>query len=111
MTEQAKWWTEDRRGQTMGYGIRWGSKWGHITRITDDGPGANGISALCGGIQSVCLVHSGLDLDNQAECEDWKHEGIRIPLNCRVEDAITWPRLLAEICPKCKAIHDRKHNP
>lgn len=102
------WWTEDRRGQTIGYGIRWGNKWAHITHITDSGPAANTVSPLCGGIQGVCHVDSGLDLDNQVECEDWKHQAIRFPLNCAIEVAITEPRRLAAVCPKCRKIYERK---
>lgn len=101
------WWTEERRGQTIGYGVRWGNKWAHITHIRDSGPGANDVSPLCGGIQSVCHVNSGLDLNNQAECENWKHQGIRFPLNCRVEDVVK-ERRLSSICPKCKTIYDRR---
>ncbi|MEO5317642.1 hypothetical protein PV761_03475 [Arthrobacter sp. CC3] len=104
----ADWWTEERRGQTIGYGIRWGNKWAHITHITDSGPGANNVSPLCGGIQGVCHINSGLDLDNQEECEDWKHQGIRFPLNCAVDVAITKPTRLASVCPKCRTSYERR---
>jgi hypothetical protein len=107
----ADWWTEDRRDQLIGHGIRWGTKWSHITAILDAGPGANSVRPLCGGIQSVCHIDSSLDLENQAECEDWKHQGIRFPLNCRIEDVITKPNRLASICPKCRTIYDRRTQP
>jgi hypothetical protein len=106
LTDRAKWWTEDRRGNLMGHGIKWGNKWAHLTRVVDDGPGANGITALCHGIQSVMRVNSGLDLDNQAECEQWKQWSVDVPLGALLEDNLSH-RSLNKICPKCRAAYAR----
>lgn len=102
------WWDESRREQVTGYGIRWGNYWAHITEIKDSGPGANSIRALCGGVQGLVHINSSLDLDNQQECEDWKRQDVRFPLNCAIDVAITDERRRALICPKCRTIYERR---
>jgi hypothetical protein len=104
----ADWWTEERRGNVIGYGIKWGNYWAHITEIKDSGPGANSVRALCGGVQSVLHIDSGLDLENQQECVDWKRRGIRFPLNCAVDVAITNERRRALVCPKCRTKYEKR---
>ena len=107
VTQKAKWWTEDRRGNLLGHGIRWGNKWAHITRILDGGPGANDIRPICGGVQSVVMINSGLDVNNQQECEDWKHFQIDIQLGAKLEDVIR-PHRLSRLCPKCKSSYEKQ---
>jgi hypothetical protein len=104
----AEWWNESRRGQVIGYGVKWGNYWMHITEIKDAGPGANDIRPLCGGVQAVSLINSALDLENQAECEDWKHQGIRFPMNCAVDVAITNQRRRELVCPKCRTSYEKR---
>lgn len=101
-----KWWTEDRRGNLIGHGVRWGNRWAHLTRIIDGGPGANDIRPICNGIQSVVLISSALDVKDQQACEAWKQGCVDIPLGSLLEDIIK-PRRLANICPKCRAGYER----
>lgn len=101
----AEWWTEDRRGNLMGHGIQWGHKWAHLARVTDDGPGANGITVLCHGMQSVMRVNSGLDLENQQQCEEWKQRCVDLPLGALVEGLSR--RSLSKLCPKCQEAYEK----
>lgn len=103
----SEWWDESRRGQLMGYGVRWGNKRAHITKIEDDGPGANGIRSLCGGIQSVCMVNSGLDIEDAAACEEWKASYVEIPIGTVLEEVMV-SRRMGSLCPRCKLSYDKR---
>lgn len=99
------WWTEDRRGNLLGFGLRRGRKLTHLTKITDSGPGANSIRPLCGGMMGLVRLDSGLDLTNQAQCEAWKsYEIVLLPGMELKGDAV---ESLRNLCPRCKDGHQK----
>jgi hypothetical protein len=102
----ADWWTEDRRDQLMGYGIRRGNRWAHITEVKDSGPGANSIRAICGGIMGLVHINSGLDLDDQIECETWKNHDVRFTTDCPIDVLVANER--RSVCPKCRTRYEKR---
>lgn len=99
------WWTEDRRGNLLGFGLRRGRKLTHLTKIIDSGPGANKVLILCGGMMGLVRVDSGLDLTNQDQCEAWK--GLEIVLQPVGEIEPGWVESVKNLCPRCQEGHGK----
>lgn len=117
MGKHAPWWDESRRGRVLGYGLRSGWMRTHITEIQETGPAAVTVRALCGGIQSIVQIDSGLDLKDQAACEEFQRRLIRDKVEERADCPRCLDRLLArgERCGcdqgKCCTTHQRHATP
>lgn len=109
----AEWFTEDIRGQHVGYSLGRPRQKFHVYKYEIRGPGALSRTTLCHGVRGVVMVSSGLDLDNEAECMAWLNgsTGIfgmgRFPAGEDLKDKLTEYQY-ASFCTRCNDRYERK---
>lgn len=109
----ANWFTEDLRGQHVGYSLGRPRHKFHVYQYRISGPGALDRKTLCHGVQGVVMINTRLDLNNEAECRAWLNgeTGIfgmpRFQAGEDLESKITAYQY-ASICERCETSYRRK---
>ncbi len=109
----AEWFAEELRNQHVGYSLGRPRHKFHVYQYRISGPGALSRTALCHGVQGVCIVNSGLDLANEAECMDWINGetgifgGRRFPAGEDLKAKLTEYQY-ETACERCKTSYERK---
>ncbi len=111
----ADWFTEELRGQTVGYALGRPRHKFHVYKYDIAGPAALRRTALCHGVQGVVIVSSkgDLDLNSEADCMAWLkgQTGIfgrgQFPAGEALETKLTGYQY-ASLCERCKTSYQRK---
>lgn len=111
----ADWFTEDLRGQEVGYALGRPRQKFHVYKYVIAGPGAVRRTALCHGVRGVLIVSGkgNLDLSNEAECMAWLNAetGIigmpRFPAGEELKDKLT-DYQYETMCKRCEKSYERK---